>query len=78
MVRQNLARTDAGGFLFVNAWNEWGEGAAIEPSLQWGRRWLEATHEAVMEAKVGKVNLSSSFIQDNETKQNHHYMEVCT
>lgn len=56
VLRQNLARTQPGGFVFVNAWNEWGEGAAIEPSLQWRRRWLVATKEAVEEERSGQVS----------------------
>ena len=54
VLRQNLARTKPGGFVFVNAWNEWGEGASIEPSLQWGRRWLEATRDAILEEARGE------------------------
>lgn len=58
VLRQNLARTvTPGGFVFVNAWNEWGEGAALEPSVQWGRRWLQATLEAVEEERRGQVLL---------------------
>lgn len=27
--------------LMINAWNEWAERAAVEPSEQWGRAWLD-------------------------------------
>jgi lipopolysaccharide biosynthesis protein len=36
--------------LFVNAWNEWAEGAHLEPDSGFGHRWLEALRDAV-EAK---------------------------
>ena len=58
VLRQNLARTKPGGFVFVNAWNEWGEGAALEPSVQWGRRWLQATRDAIDEERHGQVHFT--------------------
>jgi lipopolysaccharide biosynthesis protein len=48
VVRQTAAiRPQEEQLVFVNAWNEWGEGAHLEPCQRYGRAFLEATREAV-------------------------------
>jgi hypothetical protein len=44
---KKAAEDSAEALLFINAWNEWGEGNHLEPCQRWGRKYLEATRSAL-------------------------------
>ena len=47
IVRRTLNKDPDENLIFLNAWNEWGEGNHLEPDLRFGRSYLEATKRAL-------------------------------
>jgi lipopolysaccharide biosynthesis protein len=47
IVAQTQQRAPTERMVFINAWNEWGEGCHLEPDQRFGRGYLEATLRAI-------------------------------
>lgn len=52
--------------VFINAWNEWGEGNHLEPDLRWGRAYLDATRRALCQSDTVLESSARGKAGDNE------------
>lgn len=47
IIEKSLDKSPNEVIVFINAWNEWGEGNHLEPDLRFGRGYLESTRKAI-------------------------------
>lgn len=56
--------------LFINAWNEWGEGMYLEPDEKFGYGYLDSIYSVVSEFEYKSINKNNDLVKDVYTSNN--------
>lgn len=69
LCRQEAQQAGALRMVCINAWNEWGEGAYLEPDARYGYAYLDAMHEAFCQYQSDAPAIEDTKPSPNETER---------
>jgi hypothetical protein len=68
IIKKELVSGKKSPIIYINAWNEWGEGAMLEPTVHYGHAVLRKTAEALSKYSNNDIN-KANFAPNTTTKE---------